>query len=550
MTESTVSSRENKLSRKYELVVIGGGFHGACAFEQAAARGVDVLLVERGDFCSGASANSLKTVHGGIRFLQKGDIRRLRYSARARQLWAARAPRLVKPLPCVLPLPRSLLTAAPFVRIGALAYELLTIDRRSGIPPELSLKQPGVVSRDRYEELAAPFRDPDAKHGLRWEDYQVVDSERLVMDIIRAGERAGGHAINYVEALDIVSHGADLTVPVHDRLHDRESQVRTHSVISFAGSAPGDSEFPGCSANKRSRPVLAVNIVIDRPLVSGGVAFRPEGQKEPSNRYLFCVPWQGSTILGTWYLHAPELTDEGIIAHRLADIDKMLADVNKALQGARVSRGDVTRIHWGWLPGNWDIKDDAEASLVKDPLVVANSVSAGTPKNILIEGPKFTTANLIATDGLKKTGIDLGGFTGGPISPVLTEEQRRKLQHVGQALEISSETMQRLGLQYGSSAVDILDIAEQHPDLLAPIDCAPATLQAEIAYCVLREQALQLPDVVFRRTGIGGAGVPEIEMLRCCARVMAPFRGWNNDEVDNQIRRIMSLPLGGRWIDI
>ena len=120
MTPDNTDSREDKFRRAYDLVVIGGGFHGACAFEEAAARGVNVLLLERGDFCSGASANSMKTVHGGIRHLQSGDIRRLRLMARARQLWALRAPRLLRPLICIAPLPRSFLAFAPFVRIGAL----------------------------------------------------------------------------------------------------------------------------------------------------------------------------------------------------------------------------------------------------------------------------------------------------------------------------------------------------------------------------------------------------------------------------------------------
>jgi glycerol-3-phosphate dehydrogenase len=331
-------SREEKLGREYDLVVIGGGVHGACAFEEAAARGINVLLLERDDFCSGASANSLKTIHGGIRYLQSGDIRRLRLTSKARGLWAARAPRLIRPLPCVAPLPRKFVASAPFVRLGALAYQLLTINHRRAETPGLQLESPGIVSRDQYKELALPFCDHQAKHGLQWEDYQVSDSERLVMDTIRLGEQYGGRAINYVEAFDTVTRKSAVSeVVVGNRISGRQHRIQTQSTIAFTGSAPGDSEFLVNTGGSRSRPVLAVNVVIKRCLVNRGVAFNAvAGNRSRGDRYLFCVPWKGSTILGTWYWRIPDSADLTSEPHRLADLAEVLRDINNSLDGAHI----------------------------------------------------------------------------------------------------------------------------------------------------------------------------------------------------------------------
>lgn len=119
--------------RKYDLVVIGGGILGACAAWDAVLRGLSVVLVEAHDFCSGTSANSYKIVHGGIRYLQHGDIARLRASCRERSALLRIAPHLVQPLPIVVPTYGYGKRGKSFLGAGMFLYDALTLDRNHGI---------------------------------------------------------------------------------------------------------------------------------------------------------------------------------------------------------------------------------------------------------------------------------------------------------------------------------------------------------------------------------------------------------------------------------
>src|SRR5690606_7399337 len=120
-------------TEKFDLLVIGGGIFGACAARDAAERGLSVALIERGDFGGATSASHLKMVHGGIRYLQHGDIYRLRQSSGERRAWLRTAPHLVRPLPIVVPTFGHGMKGKPALRTGMALYDLLAADRNRGI---------------------------------------------------------------------------------------------------------------------------------------------------------------------------------------------------------------------------------------------------------------------------------------------------------------------------------------------------------------------------------------------------------------------------------
>ena len=546
MNVDTGSSRADALKGNYELVIVGGGFHGACAFEDASSRGIKALLLERNDFCSGASANSLKTVHGGIRFLQKGDLRRMRASARAQRLWAQRAPQFLRPLACVAPLPRSLTTSAPVVAAGALLYRLLTADLGFGVSRELQLASPKVVSGNRYRELAGPFADGSAKWGLQWQDYQLIDSERLVMALIQAGRRTGGVALNYVDVSRSDYRGQNAKkIVATDRLTGRTSGIDSDRVLAFAGSAPGDSEFSDAGTADRSWPVLAVNLIVKRELVQIAAAFA----SGDGARRLFAVPWRRQTIIGTWYRRAQDSATPVAPASDLIGVDELLGDINRVLDDRPIELSEIARVHWGWLPGRHDWDGDAEAGLLRDPLFSQELTFNSTSLQV-VEGTKFTSANLLAAERLDDQFRARGRVVAEALHEPMTPEQRHALISSAASRAISKDVVDRLIARFGPAAEQVVEIARSAADLAEPLAGQSASLKAEVVHAVESELAVNLADVIFRRLDDGGGGIPSVDTVRSCAVLMAELLGWSAAHTEQQIQTVLGQPVGGRWIQV
>ena len=145
--------------KAFDVAIIGGGIFGACAAWDAALRGLSVALVERGDFCSGTSANSFKIVHGGIRYLQHGDLVRLRTSCYERTALLRIAPHLVQPLPIVIPTYGRGRQGKALLGAGMVLYDLLTLDRNRGIKDaQRKIPWARFLSRQELLDLFLAFR--------------------------------------------------------------------------------------------------------------------------------------------------------------------------------------------------------------------------------------------------------------------------------------------------------------------------------------------------------------------------------------------------------
>jgi glycerol-3-phosphate dehydrogenase len=154
----------------FDVLVIGGGIHGLAVAYDAAQRGYSVALVERGDFGSGSSFNHARTVHGGLRSLQSGDVFKARFSVRERRAMARIAPHLVTPLAFVMATTRKLTRSKMALRIGLLADAVIGYDRNAGVEPRLRLPAGRVIPRDAYRALFGANASAGATGGARWSD--------------------------------------------------------------------------------------------------------------------------------------------------------------------------------------------------------------------------------------------------------------------------------------------------------------------------------------------------------------------------------------------
>jgi len=171
-----VHDRLKKIRDQYDVAIVGGGIYGATAAWEASSRGLSVLLLDRGDIGSGTSANSLKTIHGGLRALQRLDFREMREYIRERRALMMIAPHLVTPMPCVMPTYRSLPKSKLFVGAGLTLYDLIALDRNSGLDAAHRIPASSIITRKHLDRIAPNLDRTASTGGACWTDAQVFNS--------------------------------------------------------------------------------------------------------------------------------------------------------------------------------------------------------------------------------------------------------------------------------------------------------------------------------------------------------------------------------------
>jgi len=450
--------------REHDLVVVGGGIYGAAAAWDAAQRGLSVALVERDDFGAGASWNSLKTIHGGMRYLQKADFGRLRQSARERRTLLAIAPALVRPLPFVVPTYGHGGTGREALALGLLLNDALTRGRNRGLDPDRQILGARTVGPEEACRLVPGLPRRGLSGAALWHDAQAVSTERLTLAFVHAAAGAGALCANHAEAVGLLRAGGRIAgVAVRDTLGGGSFELRGRVVLNAAG--PWVDDVLALSGLRRVRaPLLrARNVVLSRPAaVPCAVGGKSAG------RFLFVVPWQGVTLVGTSYEPA-----EAPASDPLSFLDEAAA----AFPWAGLERRDVTLVHEGLVPGRGDA-----AGLSTRPRLHDHEAEDGLPGLVSVQGVKYTTARLLAEQAVDLVARRLGRS----VPPCRT---------AGTPLPFA-----RL--------------------LEGP-------LAARAGTAVREEMAETLADAVLRRLDLGTAGPPSPTDLDCVVRVMAAERGWD-----------------------
>jgi len=379
-------------SRRFDLLVVGGGIQGAVLALEAAQRGLATLLVERGDFGGETTWNSLRIVHGGLRYLQNLDLRRYRESVAERRWFMRHFPDLVQPLPCLMPLydvPRGGRLRRPAAFRAAFAADSVLDEDR-------------VLPRGRLLDAAETARHfPEAdRDGLRggalWYDAMVPDPHHLVTEILRWACQGDAWALNRVEAVELlIEDGRIRGARAVDGDSGRDLEIQAERVVSCAGpwvrclARRFDRDVPGLF-----QPLIAFNLLFDRePPSQGAVAI---ASREPGAQTWFLVPWNGKLLAGTFYARISEEQFGGEGPGEPL-VEEFLRELNAALPGAGFRREQVARVLWGRLP--------AEAAGSKVPSsrpVIHDHGAHGGPRGLIsVSGVKLTTARAVAERTLR-----------------------------------------------------------------------------------------------------------------------------------------------------
>ncbi|MGH7898574.1 MAG: glycerol-3-phosphate dehydrogenase/oxidase [Candidatus Binatia bacterium] len=527
-----------------DLVVIGGGIYGTTIAREAALRGLDVRLVESGDFGAATSANSHHIIHGGIRYWQHGDLGRVLESVRERHVLSRIAPHLVRPLPAVIPTYGHGLRGREVLTLGIAvhrALELATGHRDRVSVPDFS---PGPLSRRRIVELLPGLPEHDLTGGVLVYDSQVTNSERLLLAIVRSAVEAGARAANYVEALAFLRDGGRVAgVSARDRIGEETLEIRARTVINAAG--PWLSTVAHLHGGARTAQPLrfarALNLVTREviPRVAAGLYGKLAHHDSAElvsrgRRFLFLVPWRGRTILGTAY--KPHEGDSAAGAIRRRDVGALLDEINAAYPAAKLAVEDVALVHTGLLPAAGSSAKTGEPEIDKHYRIVDHSAE-GAPGLLSVVGVKYTTARDVAARV-----VDAAFRSWGKRPPRSTSAERvLPGGEIGddfetyRAAEISRNdgfdraAIDRLVGNYGSRTAEVLRHVEPGRTDVS------ALLAAEVRHGVREEMALTLSDLVFRRTDVGSAGHPGRETLAAVARLAAGELGWSPERTAEEI---------------
>lgn len=523
---------------RFDVVVVGGGVVGVFAAWDAALRGLTVALVEREDFGSGTSSNCLKIAHGGLRYLQRADLARVRASVHERAVLLHAAPHLVRPLPCVMPTAGAGLRSAPVLW---LALRMNDIASRHRLTSNGSAPRPPVgrtLGRAEFRRLAGEFAPPAATGGALWGDALIESPERVLMGAARAGREAGAVMLNHAEATTLLERGGNVQ-GVLVRAPEGDIEVRARCVLNAAGPWAMHSL-------SRLRPapdvplVLGFNVVVARQGGEAAVAVpHPDGR-----RMLFAVPWRGHLMLGTGYVESRDGATHSSPAE--ADIAALLRAFNTALPALELRGHEVTLVHSGLLPA-WPGRHDTPAAALRDRAVLVDHGDAGGPAGLVTAAAeKWTTARRTAERGVdmvqrrlgqepRAGGTDRRHVAGGDIANV-TAFLDTPLPGGGSA-SVPGEWVRRLRSLHGTRWTEVAALAEAEPALARPLGGGPA-LAAEVAFAVRSEMALHLTDVVLRRTELGTAGRPGEDVLSDAADVAAAELGWNEEHRAEEMRAV------------
>jgi glycerol-3-phosphate dehydrogenase len=526
--------------REFDLLVVGGGIYGACILWDAALRGLSAALVDRGDFGQATSANSLKIVHGGLRYLRDADISLVRMMNKERTAFLQIAPHLVHPLPCLIPTDTSLKRNKVLMGLALKLNDLAGYDRNRVSDPEKNIPDSSLFSFEEYFGALPNLPDQKVTGGAHWHDGQIYDTERLTLSFVRSAAESGAAAANYVEAGGLLRDGNKVYgVRARDVLSGACFDIRAKVVVNAAGPWVDqfleDLNFP--TKKKNFIHSLAVNLITKKLIDNYAVGIPSQaientnnGEAAHKSQMLFISPWRGHSMIGTFHSHYNGNPGEFQVSEQL--LLDALGSINSAYPKADLELKDISFVHHGFLPEK-EKRSGNDVDLIRKSRLVDHRKQDGIGGLITVVGVKYTTARKAAEKAVDLVFDYLGE------QPPPSKTQHTQL-HAGQidrfegflsqiigeeSAQIDPAAIDHLVRSYGTDYRRVRELIDAADDTSPASVNSKAILQAQVLFAIGEEMAVKLSDVILRRTGLGTTGRPEDESLLFCADVMAAKYG-------------------------
>lgn len=504
----------------WDLIVVGGGISGAGILREAARRGWRCLLIEQRDFAWGTSSRSSKMVHGGLRYIAKGQFGLTRDSVRERQRLLGEAPGLVDPLSFIMPHYQG---GFPGPRVFGTLLSLY--DALAGRRNHLFYR----LEELRY--LAPGLKEERLLGGTRFQD-AVTDDARLVMRVLGEARADGGEALNGLKVIELDRRNGRVQGLIAE---DRESGAHftfRSRAVALATGAWADA-LRQKQGSEHIRPLRGSHLLLPawRLPVAHAFSFMHGEDKRP----VFVFPWEGATVVGTTDLdHRETLDDDAAISRE--ELDYLLAACAQQFPSAQIVESDVRSTWAGVRPV---VSDDAPSLKPSDEK--REHALWTEPGCVTLAGGKLTTFRLLALEVLAAC------------APMLERPVEAAGDHVFNAVEnlvlpsLTPTQQRRLSGRHGRALPELARLLKAVGSArIGDTDC----LWAELAWAAEGELVLHLDDLLLRRTRIGlllaDGGATELPKIRalCQPRLGWDDTRWKREEQDYLAlwRRSYSLP--------
>jgi glycerol-3-phosphate dehydrogenase len=514
---------------RLDVLVAGGGIVGACIALEAATRGLRTALVDRGDFAGGATSNCLKIVHGGLRYVQHLDWRRMRESITERSMWLRSAPHLVEPLPVVMPTWRGRFPPRAALA-GALALnEAVSYDRNRGLLPDRRIPAARVLSRRACAGMLPELDAPGLTGGVLFHDAIMYSPERLTLEVIAAARRAGATVANYVELLaSLRTAQAVRGVRLRDCLADEELELQARWVVNATGSSvPEVADRLGVrGAAQGQRYSIALNFVTSRPApaaaytIAGG-APDPDRVVRSGSRQLFVVPWRGQMLVGT--AHLEYAGDPATFELKESHVDAFLSEIAAARPSLGLRRDEISLVHWGLLPVAGSAAGGVR--LLKQHSIIRHAAE-GLSGAFSVVSVKFTTARSLAVavvDAIIGGRKDrAAGEAELPLPGARFEslDELRQQARTRYGTLLDWDPLEHLLRTYGSGYEDVLALREAVPGWDRQVVPGSPVIYAQLVHGAASELGRTADDLLWRRTEIGARGLVSADAVRLAEQAL------------------------------
>jgi glycerol-3-phosphate dehydrogenase len=470
LTRADMRSRFERHQGAWDFVIIGGGATGAGVAVDATSRGYSVLLLEQSDFGKGTSSRSTKLVHGGVRYLEQGNISLVMEALKERGILRQNAPHLVSNLPFVVP--NYDWWETPFYGIGLKVYNLLA--------GKYGFGDSSILSRDETLRRLPTIRTDGLRGGVVYYDGQFDDS-RLLINLVQTAAERGATLLNYspVTALTKGSDGTIDGVVASDLESGRELRAAARVVVNATGPfADGVRRLADPQAVPLIAPSQGIHLVFDRSFLPGDSAIMVPHTRD--GRVMFAIPWHGHTVVGT--------TDTPISAPALEPTAQE-SEIAFVLETAALylhkppTRADVLSVFAGVRPLVRTGDSRITAALSRDHTIHIDSSGMLTTA-----GGKWTTYRHMAEDTVDQA-VDFARL---PERTCITRDLRVH-GFLG-----SPEATGSLSL-YGSDAQWIRELERANPSLAVPLDSALPCTPSQVVWAARMEFARTVEDVLARR---------------------------------------------------